>query len=90
LSKIIIASRASKLALWQAEHIKSRIEELFPSIEVSILEITSRGDKILDRPLALIGGKGHFTKELEDEMLAGNADIAVHSLKDVPTFIPEG
>lgn len=90
MSKIIIASRASKLALWQAEHIKSRIEELFPSIEVSILEITSRGDKILDRPLALIGGKGHFIKELEDEMLAGNADIAVHSLKDVPTFIPEG
>lgn len=90
MSKIIIASRASQLALWQAYHIEAKIKELFPSLEVAILKITSRGDKILDKPLALIGGKGHFTKELEDEMLAGNADIAVHSLKDVPTFIPQG
>jgi len=78
------------LALWQAYHIKERIEKQFPDIKVELNEITSRGDKILDRPLALVGGKGHFTKELEDEMLAGNADLAVHSLKDVPTYIPEG
>ena len=88
--KIIIATRASQLALWQAYHVKARIKASFPEVEVELNEITSRGDKILDRPLALVGGKGHFTKELEDEMLAGNAHLAVHSLKDVPTFIPEG
>ncbi len=90
MNKLIIATRASQLALWQAYHIKDRIEKEFPHIKVELNEITSRGDKILDKPLALIGGKGHFTKELEDEMLAGNADMAVHSLKDVPTYIPEG
>ncbi|MDM5272007.1 hydroxymethylbilane synthase [Sulfurovum sp. zt1-1] len=88
--KLIIATRASQLALWQAYHIKERIETSFPDVEVELNEITSKGDKILDRPLALVGGKGHFTKELEDEMLAGNAHLAVHSLKDVPTYIPEG
>jgi hydroxymethylbilane synthase len=88
--KLIIATRASDLALWQAYHIKNRIEREFPTIEVVLNKITSKGDKILDKPLALIGGKGHFTKELEDEMLAGNADMAVHSLKDVPTYIPDG
>ncbi len=90
MKKIIIATRASNLALWQAYHIKDRIETTFPDVTVELNEITSKGDKILDKPLALIGGKGHFTKELEDEMLAGNADLAVHSLKDVPTYIPEG
>ena len=90
MEKIIIATRASNLALWQACHIKDRIETSFPEISVELNEITSRGDKILDKPLALIGGKGHFTKELEDEMLVGNAHLAVHSLKDVPTYIPEG
>ena len=90
MKKLIIATRASQLALWQAYHVKARIEESFPGITVELNEITSRGDKILDKPLALIGGKGHFTKELEDEMLAGHAHLAVHSLKDVPTFIPEG
>lgn len=90
MKKITIATRASQLALWQAYFVKEHIENHFPDIEVRLNEITSRGDKILDRPLALVGGKGHFTKELEDEMLAGNADLAVHSLKDVPTFIPEG
>ena len=90
MNKLIIATRASNLALWQAYHIKDKIEKQFPHIKVELNEITSRGDKILDKPLALIGGKGHFTKELEDEMLAGNADMAVHSLKDVPTYIPEG
>jgi hydroxymethylbilane synthase len=90
MRKIVIATRASALALWQAEFVKSHILEHFSDVEVELNKITSRGDKILDKPLALVGGKGHFTKELEDEMLAGNADIAVHSLKDVPTFIPEG
>ena len=90
MEKLVIATRASALALWQAYHIKDRIEAAYPDIKVELNEITSKGDKILDKPLALVGGKGHFTKELEDEMLAGNADLAVHSLKDVPTFIPEG
>ncbi len=87
---VTIATRVSDLALWQAYHVKERIESSFPEVEVVLNKIVSNGDKVLDKPLALIGGKGHFTKELEDEMLAGNADIAVHSLKDVPTYIPEG
>ena len=90
MEKLIIATRASDLALWQAYHIKARVEASFPSITVELNKIVSNGDKVLDKPLALIGGKGHFTKELEDEMLAGNAHLAVHSLKDVPTYIPEG
>ncbi|MCF6331466.1 MAG: hydroxymethylbilane synthase [Sulfurimonas sp.] len=90
MQKLTIATRVSDLALWQAYHVKARIEASFPDIEVKLNKIVSNGDKILDKPLALIGGKGHFTKELEDEMLAGNADIAVHSLKDVPTYIPDG
>ncbi len=90
MEKLIIATRASNLALWQAYHIKERIETTFPEVTVELNEITSKGDKILDKPLALIGGKGHFTKELEDEMIAGNAHLAVHSLKDVPTYIPDG
>jgi hydroxymethylbilane synthase len=89
MKKIIIATRASDLALWQAYHIKDKIENKF-DVEVELNKITSKGDKILDKPLALVGGKGHFTKELEDEMLEGKADLAVHSLKDVPTFIPQG
>ncbi|MBL0720950.1 MAG: hydroxymethylbilane synthase [Sulfurovum sp.] len=90
MRKLVIATRASNLALWQAYFIKNEIESIFNDIEVELNQITSRGDKILDKPLALIGGKGHFTKELEDEMLAGKADLAVHSLKDVPTYIPDG
>jgi len=90
MSKLTIATRVSDLALWQAYHIKDRVEASFPEVEVVLNKIVSNGDKVLDKPLALIGGKGHFTKELEDEMLAGNADIAVHSLKDVPTYIPDG
>ena len=88
--KVTIATRVSDLALWQAYHVKDRIESAFDDVEVLLNKIVSNGDKILDKPLALIGGKGHFTKELEDAMLAGDADIAVHSLKDVPTYIPEG
>jgi hydroxymethylbilane synthase len=90
MNKLTIATRVSDLALWQAYHVKERIEKSYPEIEVVLNKIVSNGDKVLDKPLALIGGKGHFTKELEDEMLAGNAEIAVHSLKDVPTYIPEG
>ena len=90
MEKIVIATRASDLALWQAYHVKQRLEDAFSGIKIELNKITSNGDKVLDKPLALIGGKGHFTKELEDEMLAGNANIAVHSLKDVPTFMPEG
>jgi len=90
MKKLTIATRVSDLALWQAYHIKERVEASFPEIEVVLNKIVSNGDKILDKPLALIGGKGHFTKELEDEMLAGNAEMAVHSLKDVPTYMPEG
>ncbi len=90
MKKVVIATRESQLALWQAYHIQDRIKELFGDIEVEINKMTSRGDVVLDKPLALIGGKGHFTKELEDAMLEGRANLAVHSLKDVPTFIPEG
>ena len=90
MEKLTIATRVSDLALWQAYHIKDRVEKAYPNIEVVLNKIVSNGDKVLDKPLALIGGKGHFTKELEDEMLLGNADIAVHSLKDVPTYIPDG
>jgi len=90
VQKLVIATRESQLALWQAYHIQDRVKELFSDVEVVLNKMTSKGDKILDKPLALIGGKGHFTKELEDAMIEGSADIAVHSLKDVPTFIPEG
>lgn len=90
MEKLVIATRVSDLALWQAYHIKERVEKAYPEITVELNKIVSNGDKVLDKPLALIGGKGHFTKELEDQMLAGNAHMAVHSLKDVPTYIPEG
>jgi len=90
MKKLRIATRVSDLALWQAYHIKERVEKAYPEVEVELNKIVSNGDKVLDKPLALIGGKGHFTKELEDAMLAGEADMAVHSLKDVPTYIPEG
>ena len=90
MKTVTIATRASDLALWQAYHVRDRIEAAFPNVNVELNKITSNGDKVLDKPLALIGGKGHFTKELEDEMLAGNADLAVHSLKDVPSYMPEG
>ncbi len=90
MKKLVIASRGSKLALWQSEHIKSRLEALYPGMEVSIEIYKTQGDKILDVPLAKIGGKGLFTKELEEAMLRGDAHIAVHSLKDVPTRFEHG
>lgn len=89
-SKIRIASRESALALWQSEHIKAQLESLHPGLEVEIVGMTTKGDQILDVPLAKIGGKGLFVKELEQSMLAGDTDIAVHSMKDVPMHFPAG
>ena len=87
---IIIGTRSSKLALWQAGYIARHLREKHPSLIVEEKRMTTKGDRILDAPLAKIGGKGLFTKELETAMLAGEIDIAVHSLKDMPTEVPEG
>ncbi|NLT52352.1 MAG: hydroxymethylbilane synthase [Ignavibacteria bacterium] len=89
-TKIIIGSRGSALALWQSNFIKKEIENANPDVEIEIQLIKTMGDNILDVPLAKIGDKGLFTKELENELLAGNIDIAVHSLKDLPTDLPKG
>lgn len=88
--KIIIATRESHLALWQAEHVKARLMALHPGLEVELLGMTTQGDQILDSPLSRIGGKGLFVKELEVAMAEGRADLAVHSIKDVPMDLPEG
>lgn len=88
--KIIIGTRSSSLALWQANYVAARLRRQYPEMQVELRHITTTGDKILDVPLAKIGGKGLFTKELENEMLAGTIDLAVHSLKDMPTILPEG
>lgn len=89
-AKIVIASRESRLAMWQAEHVQARLSSLNPGSEVVILGMTTKGDQILDRPLAQIGGKGLFIKELEVAMEEGRAHLAVHSMKDVPMVMPEG
>ncbi|MDD3609575.1 MAG: hydroxymethylbilane synthase [Halothiobacillaceae bacterium] len=88
--RLRIATRESPLALWQAEHVAARLRALHPGLEVSLVGMTTRGDQILDSPLSKIGGKGLFVKELEVGMLEGVADIAVHSMKDVPMAFPEG
>ncbi len=88
--KVIIGTRGSKLALWQAEWVKSEIQRLRPGLEVELNKIKTTGDKILDVPLAKVGGKGLFVKEIEEALLNGGADLAVHSIKDVPTDFPEG
>ena len=85
--RIVIATRESRLALWQAEHVKARLEALYPACSVELLGMTTRGDQILDRPLAKVGGKGLFVKELETALLDRRADIAVHSMKDVPMVL---
>ena len=90
MKEIKIATRKSILALWQSEHIKARIEAQHKGMKVVLEGMKTKGDVILDTPLAKIGGKGLFTKELEDSMLKGETDIAVHSLKDVPVVFPEG
>ncbi len=89
-NKIVIGTRGSKLALWQAEWIKSELQKLNPDLEIELNKIKTTGDKILDVPLAKVGGKGLFVKEIEEALLKGEADIAVHSMKDVPTDFPEG
>ena len=89
-TKIVIGTRGSKLARWQAEHIAGLLRQTNPGLVVEIKLIVTTGDKILDVPLAQIGGKGLFTKELETAMLAGEIDLAVHSLKDMPTELPPG
>ncbi len=88
--KIIIATRESQLALWQAEHVKARLLALNPGLQVELLGMTTQGDQILDSPLSRIGGKGLFVKELEVAMEEGRADLAVHSIKDVPMDLPAG
>ena len=88
--KLVIASRESALAMWQARHIQSRLQALYPDTDVSILGMTTTGDQILDTPLAKVGGKGLFVKELETALADGRADLAVHSMKDVPMNLPEG
>lgn len=89
--KIIrIATRQSPLALWQAEHVAARLQQAFPGLKTELVKMVTRGDKMLDAPLAKVGGKGLFVKELEQGMLEGTADIAVHSMKDVPVEFPDG
>lgn len=88
--KIVIGTRSSKLALWQAEYIADCLRKQYEGLEVELEHIMTRGDKILDVPLAKIGGKGLFTKELEVAMIENRIDLAVHSLKDMPTVLPEG
>jgi hydroxymethylbilane synthase len=90
MKNIVIATRGSKLALWQANHIKDCLQERYPGLEVDLKVIKTRGDKILDVPLAKVGGKGLFVKEIEEALQAGDADIAVHSMKDVPSELPDG
>lgn len=89
-STLRIATRKSPLALWQAEHVKARLQQLYPDLAVELVGFTTRGDKILDTPLAKVGGKGLFVKELEVALQEGRADIAVHSMKDVPMEFPDG
>ncbi len=90
MTVIRIATRKSPLALWQADHVAGRLKALHLGLEVQLVTMTTRGDRIVDAPLAKVGGKGLFVKELEQGMLEGRADIAVHSIKDVPVELPEG
>jgi len=87
---LVIASRESRLAMWQAEHVKAKLNQLYPHCNIEILGMTTKGDQILDRALSKVGGKGLFVKELEVALAEGRADLAVHSLKDVPMELPEG
>lgn len=89
-NSVVIGTRGSKLALWQAEWVKAELQRLNPGLEVGLNKIKTTGDKILDVPLAKVGGKGLFVKEIEEALLRGEADLAVHSMKDVPTEFPEG
>jgi len=88
--RMVIASRESALAMWQARYVQSRLAALYPGIDISILGMTTQGDRMLDASLAKVGGKGLFVKELEDALAQGRADLAVHSMKDVPMHLPAG
>ena len=90
LERCVIATRESPLAMWQALHIQRVLRERYPGMQVDLLGMTTRGDQILDKTLSKVGGKGLFVKELEAAMQQGEADLAVHSLKDVPMELPEG
>ena len=89
-SRLRIATRESRLALWQAEHVAAALRARHPGLAVELVGMTTRGDQVLDRPLAQVGGKGLFVKELEVALLEDRADLAVHSMKDVPMLLPEG
>ena len=89
-NQLRIGTRASQLALWQANWVKDQLEQRHPGLEVTLTKIKTQGDKILDVPLAMVGGKGLFVKEIEEAMLRDEIDIAVHSMKDVPTIFPKG
>lgn len=90
MTELRIATRGSQLALWQAEHVRSLLREQAPELEISLLVLKTQGDRTLDRPLSEIGGKGLFTKEIEEALLDRRADLAVHSMKDLPSELPEG
>lgn len=90
MTTIRIGTRGSQLALWQARHVQSELDKRYPGISVTIKKIKTTGDKIIDVPLAKVGGKGLFVKEIEDSLLKGEIDIAVHSMKDMPVVLPEG
>lgn len=90
MTTVKIATRQSPLALWQANHVGQLLKQHHPDIQIKLVKMVTKGDKILDTPLAKIGGKGLFVKELENGLLAGEADIAVHSMKDVPMDFPDG
>src|SRR3972149_1064307 len=88
--KIVIGSRGSELALWQANSVKGQIEQRFPGLTIEILVIATKGDRIIDSSLSQIGGKGVFTREIDEALLEGRIDLSVHSLKDIPTETPKG
>src|SRR5688572_19600697 len=88
--RLVIATRESALAMWQARHIEARLQALYPTLHIAILGMTTEGDRVLGTSLAKIGGKGLFVKELEDALHRGDADIAVHSMKDVPMELLSG
>ena len=90
MKQLVIATRKSRLALWQAEHVAARLKSAHPGLEVTLLPLSTRGDELIDRRLDKVGGKGLFVKELETAMAEGRADLAVHSMKDMPAELPSG
>ena len=90
MKRLTIATRQSRLAMWQAEHVKARLEALHPGLRVELVPMSTRGDEILDVTLSKVGGKGLFIKELEEALAANEIDLAIHSMKDVPAELPPG